>query len=43
LAEGEKLKTMDVSPDAFVMDEAFRLIYSDEKLDFRNLDRFDLA
>jgi hypothetical protein len=42
LAEGEKLKTMDVSPDAFVMDEAFRLIYSDEKLDFKNLDRFDL-
>jgi hypothetical protein len=24
------------------MDEAFRLLYSDEKLDFKNLDRFDL-
>lgn len=42
-AEGEKLKSLDVSPDAFVMDEAFRLLYSDERLDFRALDRFDLV
>jgi len=43
LAEGDKLKALDISPDAFVMDEAFRLLYSDEKLDFKNLDRFDLV
>jgi flagellar basal body-associated protein FliL len=43
LAEGEKLKGLDISPDAFVMDEAFRLLYSDEKLDFKHLDRFDLV
>ena len=42
LADGERLKTLDVSPDPFVLDEAFRLLYSDEKLDFQNLDRFDL-
>lgn len=43
LAEGDKLKALDVSPDSFVMDEAFRLLYSDEKLDFKNLERFDLV
>jgi hypothetical protein len=25
-----------------VSDEAFRLLYADEKLDYRNLDRFDI-
>ncbi len=43
LADGEVLKALDVPPDSFVMDEAFRLLYSDEKLDYRNLERFDLA
>lgn len=37
------LKKMDVSPDPFILDEAFRLLYSDPSLDFRNLKKFDLV
>lgn len=43
LADGEVLKKLEVPPDAFVADEAFRALYSDDKLDYRHLDRFDLA
>jgi hypothetical protein len=42
VADGEALKQLEVPPDAFVTDEAFRLLYADEKLDYRNLDRFDV-
>ncbi|MDB5648671.1 MAG: hypothetical protein JWL62_191 [Hyphomicrobiales bacterium] len=41
--DAEMAKKLSISPDSFVLDEAFRLIYSDEKLDFRHLDRFNLA
>jgi hypothetical protein len=40
--DADAVKKLDVSPDTFVLDEAFRLIYSDEKLDFNHLDKFDL-
>ncbi|HEY5226566.1 MAG TPA: hypothetical protein VIJ06_07230 [Methylovirgula sp.] len=32
-----------VPPDAFLLDEAFRLIYSDPTLDFRHLEKYDIA
>lgn len=41
--DGKVLRQMPVPPEAFVVDEAFRSIYGDEKLDFKNLGRYDLA
>ncbi len=35
-------KTLTVSPDAIFMDEAFRAIYSDTRLNFRHLEKYDL-
>jgi hypothetical protein len=42
MIDGEAAKNFDSQPDAFVADEAFRLLYADEKLDYRNLERFDI-
>lgn len=42
-ADATVLRQLPVPPEAFVVDEAFRNIYSDENLDFKNLARFDLA
>lgn len=42
-ADAKVLRQLPVPPEAFVVDEAFRKIYSDEKLDFKNLARYDLA
>lgn len=39
LAAEKKLAT---PPDAFVVDEAFRYIYSDEKIDFTHLEKLEL-
>ncbi|HTV32199.1 MAG TPA: hypothetical protein VME69_03730 [Methylocella sp.] len=36
------LKSPSVSPDAFVVDEAFRYIYDDDSIDFRHLEKVDL-
>ena len=36
-------KTLSVPPDAFILDEAFRAIYAEEKLDFRKLGKVDLS
>jgi len=36
-------RQMTVPPEVFVVDEAFRTIYGDETLDFRDLGRYDLA
>jgi hypothetical protein len=33
---------LTVPPEVFVLDEAFRTIYADEKLDFRQLEKYDL-
>ena len=41
--EAKVLHQLSVPPEAFVVDEAFRLIYADDRLDFRNLARYDLA
>lgn len=42
-ADAEALKKLELPPDVFITDEAFRLIYSDERLDFRDLKKFDLV
>lgn len=36
------LKKTPLSPDAFVVDEAFRSIYDDDKIDFMRLEKVDL-
>ena len=40
--EAVALKTASVSPDGVILDEAFRLLYAEEKTDFRKLQRADL-
>lgn len=40
--DAEALRKLPVPPHPFVVDEAFRLLYADEKLDFRHLARYDL-
>jgi hypothetical protein len=42
-ADARTLKQLSVPPDPFIVDEAFRVIYSDDRLDFRHLERYDLA
>lgn len=37
------LKPGAAPPDAYLVDEAFRAIYSDDKLDFRRLEKYDAA
>ncbi|MEP2705380.1 MAG: hypothetical protein ABJN98_03710 [Roseibium sp.] len=41
-ADGDTLRKLPVPPHPFLVDEAFRVLYSDENLDFRNLERYDL-
>lgn len=40
--EAAALKAASVSPDGVILDEAFRLLYAEEKTDFRKLQRADL-
>ena len=42
-ADAKSLRQLPVPPEAFLVDEAFRRIYGDEKLDFKNLVRYDLV
>ena len=42
-ADAKVLRQLPVPPEPFVVDEAFRGIYGDPKLDFKNLARYDLA
>jgi hypothetical protein len=41
-ADAKTLKKLSVPPQPFILDEAFRAIYSDHKIDFSHLDRYDL-
>lgn len=36
-------KTANVQPDVFILDEAFRKIYTDDHLDFLHLEKYDLS
>ncbi|NJM34068.1 MAG: hypothetical protein HC850_04390 [Rhodomicrobium sp.] len=38
-----KTKEMGIKPDLFLVDEAFKVIYSGEAMDFRNLRKKDVA
>jgi len=40
--EAAALKGATVAPDGIILDEAFRLLYAEEKADFRRLQRADL-
>jgi hypothetical protein len=35
-------KTLPVQPDAFVIDESFRYIFDDDKIDFNHLDKIEI-
>lgn len=41
--ETSKAEHQSVPPVAFLLDEAFRMIYSDPKLDFHHLERYNIA
>lgn len=41
--DARTMQQLFVPPDPFVVDEAFRKIYADERLDFRKLARYDLS
>ena len=41
-ADSDVLRRLPVPPHPFLVDEAFRRLYSDDTLDFRNLERYDL-
>jgi hypothetical protein len=34
---------LSVPPEAFLLDEAFQALYSDDKLDFRHLEKYDVG
>ncbi len=40
--DSAKVKTLGVTPDVFLLDEAFRTIYTDDKLDFLHLEKYDI-
>ena len=42
-ADPEALKTMPIPADAIISDEAFRMLYAEEKIDFRKLQKPDLT
>lgn len=41
--DAETLQHLSVPPEIFVVDEAFQVIYGDERLDFGNLKKVDLS
>ena len=42
-AEEEALKSLPSAPDPLILDEAFRMIYEDDRRDFRNFRKTDLG
>ncbi len=41
--DGATLKSLPVPPEVYLLDEAFRTLYTDDNLDFRHLEKYDLA
>ncbi len=41
--DAQALRQLAVPPEVFVVDEAFRAIYGDDKLDFEDLQKLDLS
>ncbi|KQO51588.1 hypothetical protein [Methylobacterium sp. Leaf85] len=42
-ADARLMHTLSVPPNAFVVDEAFRQIYTDPQIDFKRLSRYDVT
>lgn len=36
------LEKLSVSPEAYILDDAFRTLYGDPRLDFRHLEKYDM-
>lgn len=43
VVDAAKAASAGISPDAFVMDEAFTYLYADSKIDYNRLERYDIA
>ncbi len=41
--DSAKAKSLPVSPEIFLLDEAFRTIYTDDRLDFLHLEKYDVG
>lgn len=41
-ADAQTLRSLPIPPYSFIIDETFRLIYSDERLDFRRLAKYNV-
>jgi hypothetical protein len=41
-ADSKTLREISVPPEAFIQDEVFRYVYSDETLDFKRLSRYNV-
>jgi hypothetical protein len=41
--DSKALKELPVPPEIFLLDEAFRTIYSDDKFDFKHLEKYDIT
>lgn len=41
-ADGDALRKSAIKPQPFIIDETFRLLYTDETLNFRKLERYDI-
>ena len=41
-ADAKTLREISVPPEAFIQDEVFRHVYSDETLDFKKLSRYNV-
>lgn len=40
--DGALMKKVPVPPEVFVVDEAFRLLYTDDQIDFKHLKKYDI-
>jgi hypothetical protein len=43
IIDSKALKQLPVPPEVFLLDEAFRAIYSDDKFDFKHLEKYDIT
>jgi hypothetical protein len=41
--ESARAKSLPISPEVFLLDEAFRTIYADDHLDFLHLEKYDVT
>lgn len=41
-ADSAMMKKLTLAPEIFILDEAFRTLYSDDRLDFAHLEKYDI-